>query len=228
MNIFYLDEDLDKNAEYHVDSHVVKMPTEVTQMLTTAVWVDKFLGFVPRALNKEETAIINAEKAKQPSIEERTFTRFLPSHINHPCTIWVRSSRSNYEWAFNYCDALNSEYRFRYRHTINHKSYDTALALPEIENMPDLGITPRPTCMPDDYKEEDVVNSYRMYYMMEKADFAVWKRRFKPPWWDDYLVQYDNKDPHEAYLNTVLAPTNKKKPHSQDYTHTGGIMRASS
>ena len=87
MNLFYLDEDLDKNAEYHVDSHVVKMPTEAAQMLTTAVWVDNLLGFVPRALTSEELAVINEHKALQPSIEERTFTRFLPSHPNHPCSI---------------------------------------------------------------------------------------------------------------------------------------------
>ena len=31
MNLFYLDENLDKCAEYHVDKHIVKMPLEVAQ-----------------------------------------------------------------------------------------------------------------------------------------------------------------------------------------------------
>ena len=35
MNIFILDEDLDKCAEYHVDKHIVKMPLEAGQMLCT-------------------------------------------------------------------------------------------------------------------------------------------------------------------------------------------------
>ena len=63
MNLFYLDEDLDKSAQYHVDKHIVKMPLEAAQLLCTAVWVDEVLGFVPRALNKEESKILNEKKA---------------------------------------------------------------------------------------------------------------------------------------------------------------------
>lgn len=219
MNLFYLHEDLDLNAQYHVDSHCNKMITEAAQLLTTAVWVDKFIGFVPRALNDEEKAIISAEKAKQPSIEERTFTRFIPTHINHPCAVWVRSSLDNFLWTYGYCDALNSEFCFRYRHDKNHKSFEAARKLPEPVNLPSLGITTRPQCMPDDYKDEDPIAAYRLYYMMEKAPFAVWKRRDKPEWWDEYFADYGGGDPHLAYLNTVNAPTNKSKPHSRDYEH---------
>lgn len=211
MNIFYLDEDIDKCAEYHVDSHVVKMPTEGAQMLTTAIWVDHFLGFVPRALTKEELSVINTEKAAQPSIEERTFTRFLPAHINHPCTIWARSSSANYEWLFAYVDALNCEWQYRYRHDHNHKSFAACMRLPSPRNLVGNELTPRPLCMPDEYKDENVINAYRMYYMAEKADFAVWKRRNKPDWWDPYMVQYSGKDPHEAYMNVLKAPTNKTR-----------------
>ena len=64
MNLFYLDENLDKCAEYHVDKHIVKMPLEVAQILCTSIWIDQFLGFIPRALNKEERDVLNAEKAK--------------------------------------------------------------------------------------------------------------------------------------------------------------------
>lgn len=222
LNIFYLDEDQQTNAIYHMDKHIVKMPTEVTQMLTTAIWVDKFLGFVPRKLEKDELSVINKEKAAQPSIEERTFTRFLPAHINHPCTIWVRSSAENYEWAFNYCAALNEEYRFRYRHEKNHKSYDTAAALPELSNLPNKGLTIRPMCMPVDYQDEgSVIDAYRMYYMMDKAPFAVWKRRFKPSWWNEDFAEYGGMDPHQSYLNTVAAGNNKKKSHGHDYDYLG-------
>ena len=63
MNLFYLDEDLDKCAEYHVDKHIVKMPLEAAQLLCTAVWIDHLLGFVPRALNAEEREVLNTAKA---------------------------------------------------------------------------------------------------------------------------------------------------------------------
>ena len=54
MNLFFLDNDLDKCAEYHVDKHIVKMPLEAAQLLCTAMWVDKVLGFCPHKLDKEE------------------------------------------------------------------------------------------------------------------------------------------------------------------------------
>jgi hypothetical protein len=222
VNLFYLDEDLDKNAEYHVDTHVVKMVTEATQLLTTTVWVDKFLGFIPRALTKDEQGIINEIKAHEAaiSIDNRKITRFLPTHYNHPCSVWIRSSLDNFQWVFNYASALNSEYRFRYRHSHNHKSFDTALRLPDTTNLRSQGITKRPLCMPNEYKQEGSdINCYRMYYMMEKADFAVWKRRFKPPWWDEKFVEYSGRDPHQCYLNTIKAPTNRGKIHSQEYDY---------
>ena len=62
MNLFYLDKNLDKCAEAHVDKHIVKMPLEVAQILCTTTWIDKHLGFVPRALNKEESDHLNSLK----------------------------------------------------------------------------------------------------------------------------------------------------------------------
>ena len=62
MNLFYLDQDLDKCAQYHVDKHIVKMPLEVAQLMCTAIWVDAHLGFVPRALEKEERDHLNELK----------------------------------------------------------------------------------------------------------------------------------------------------------------------
>lgn len=219
MNLFYLDEDLDKCAEYHMNTHVVKMPTEAAQMLTTAIWVDKYLGYVPRALDKAERDLLKGFADMEPSIEERTFTRFLPTHVNHPCSIWVRSSLDNYEWTYGYLDALNREWQFRWRHKNNHKSFDAAVALPEPVHLQRIGLTPHAQAMPDDYKDEGAIAAYRLYYNVEKGGWAVWKRRFKPPWWDEYLAEYGGKDPHQAYLNTVNAPTNKGKPHSRDYEH---------
>jgi hypothetical protein len=220
VNLFYLDENLEKNAEYHIDSHVNKMQLEAAQMLCSAIWVDKFLGFVPRALTPEERKVINdivVEEKKLP-ISDRKISPYLPTHLNHPCTIWTRSGMGNFEWVYNYIDALNSESRYRYRKTTDHKSFEVARNLPLPENLRGVGLTERPICMPEEYIEPgDPIASYRMYYMMDKADFAVWKRRNYPPWWDLGLVEYDNKDPHQSYLNTVKAPTNKNKPHSGDY-----------
>ena len=54
MNIFILDEDIDKCAEYHVDKHVVKMILESAQLLCTAHWIEKYIGYIPRKLTSKE------------------------------------------------------------------------------------------------------------------------------------------------------------------------------
>ncbi len=92
MNIFVLDQDIEKCAQYHCDQHVVKMILESVQMLCTA-------------LNKKgfETA-------------------YRSTHRNHPCVLWVEKSYANYLWLKNLVIALNAEYRFRYEKEADHKS----------------------------------------------------------------------------------------------------------
>ena len=62
MNLFYLDSDLDKCAEYHVDRHVNKMILEAAQLICTNLWIDHLFGFVPRAITKEENAILQTTR----------------------------------------------------------------------------------------------------------------------------------------------------------------------
>ena len=38
-------------------------------------------------------------------------------------------------------------------------------------------------CMPDECKVDDVVESYRNYYLMHKRHIAQWKKRNIPEWW---------------------------------------------
>ena len=98
MNLFYLDDDLDKCAEYHIDKHVGKMQLEAAQLMTTTLWVDRYLGYIPRKLTSEELGVINDAKRNEPSIDSRVFTRYLPTHINHPCAVWARSSLEHHYW----------------------------------------------------------------------------------------------------------------------------------
>ena len=97
MNIFILDENIDKCAEAHVDKHIVKMPLEAAQMLCTNHWIVKYLGHIPRKLESHEWQIIKEAKTN----EVRDFP-YLPTMYNHPCTIWARVSLDNYEWLFCY------------------------------------------------------------------------------------------------------------------------------
>lgn len=190
MNLFYLDDDLDKCAEYHIDKHVGKMQLEAAQLMTTTLWVDRYLGYIPRKLNSEELKELNSVKAKEPSIESRTFTRYLPTHVNHPCAIWARSSLEHHYWIICYINALNAE--TLYRGNKSHASCAEANRMPEPIRLPDIGWHKPALAMPDQLKSDDPVASYRRFYMLDKGPFASWKVRGKPHWWDDSLVEQQN------------------------------------
>ena len=63
-------------------------------------------------------------------------------------------------------------------------------------NLPDLGLTPFAQAMPDELKSDNAVESYRMFYMKDKAAIgkgANWKVRGKPHWWDEDIADYSNR-----------------------------------
>ena len=158
MNIFVLDDNVKTCAQYHCDKHVVKMLIEYAQMLSTTV----------RLTTDENIG-------------------YKITHKNHPCTVWVRESLSNWKWLRSLAKELNDEYRFRYGKEINHKSFDVIETLPE-PNIYDIGLTEFPMAMPEHCKQKTVVASYRNYYINEKAYFAKWKDGNVPFWFSEILV----------------------------------------
>ncbi len=152
MNIFYLDSDIKKCAEYHCDKHVIKMILETAQLLCSSHWVSG-----------------------------STYAPYQLSHKNHPCSIWVRKSLSNYRYLCNLGIELCNEYSFRYGK--KHKSQEVIEWC--INNEPkinDIGFSEPPTAMGDEYKLKSVIDSYRNYYKLAKKDFATWKNRNIPEW----------------------------------------------
>lgn len=84
MNIFILDYDIKKCAQYHVDKHVVKMCIEYAQLLSS---VHHHYG--------------------KPAGYRLT-------HKNHPCSVWARASLSNYKFLKELALELGDEYTHRY------------------------------------------------------------------------------------------------------------------
>jgi hypothetical protein len=77
---------------------------------------------------------------------------------------------------------LCKEYTYRYGK--RHKSQDVIeWCLDKKPNIVDKGFTEPPKAMPDEYKVESVVESYRNYYKGAKSGFAVWKSREVPDWY---------------------------------------------
>ena len=155
MNIFFLDTDVKKCAEYHCDKHVVKMILETAQLLCSAHHItNQVTDQVPYKL----------------------------SHKNHPCSIWVRTSLSNYLYLCELGLELCKEYTYRYEK--RHKSQDVIeWCVTNKVNICDKGLTEPPKAMPDEFKVKDVVESYRNYYMGAKKTFATWKKREVPIWY---------------------------------------------
>jgi hypothetical protein len=181
MNLFILDEDFDRCAEAHIDVHIGKMQLEAAQLLSTSLWIDEVLGFVPRALNSEELQEVKARCKAEPAISERIFLRYLATHHNHPCAVWARSSLGNFAWAHCYINALNSENIWRGNKS--HASCAEANRMPDPRHITGDHMTPFALAMPDEYKCANAVNAYRIYYNNDKASIASWKRRGPPDWW---------------------------------------------
>ena len=161
MNRFVLDENPEKAATYHNDKHVVKMILEEAQMLSTAHHLS-FSG-------------ISEDFASQI---------YKPTHINHPCSVWVRQSEQNYLWALSLFASLCKEYSIRYGKV--HKSFSLYPFLSVLpKNMPSNGLTPFPQAMPEYCKRPSSVEAYRVYYIMEKSSIAKWTKREKPDWWSE-------------------------------------------
>ena len=160
MNIFYLNRDPEIAAQMMCDKHVVKMILESAQMLSTA----------HRVLDGDTYAdLVGLYKM---------------AHRNHPSSIWVRSSDENYRWLYAHMIALMNEYTYRYG-----KHHATERLMEPLRNPPIVimetsqrSFSDPPQCMPDYCKNNDAVSAYQNYYILEKSDFATWKRRDKPEW----------------------------------------------
>ena len=172
MNIFILDWDVKKCTQYHVDKHVVKMILETAQLLCGVHHV-----------------------TDEVTTKYRTSTDQVPyklSHKNHPCAIWARKSLSNYLYLCELGLELSKEYTHRYGK--RHKSEMVILwCIMNKPNIPNIGFTEPAKAMPDEFKVDSVVESYRNYYMGAKSDLAAWKNREKPFWFEkkELNLQYD-------------------------------------
>lgn len=154
MNIFFLDWNVEKNAQYHCDKHVVKMILETAQLLCGV-----------HHMTAHDTVRVP----------------YKLSHKNHPCAIWARESLTNYLYLGELGLELSREYTHRYGK--KHKSQEVIewclMNKPQIQ---DIGFTTPPKAMPEEYKTEDVIESYRKYYVGAKKTFLTWKERQVPEW----------------------------------------------
>ena len=174
MNIFYTDHSPYVAAQGLPDKLVVKMILECAQMLSTAHHV------------LDGDAARDADKLCKCT------------HTNHPSSVWVRECRSNYVWLQVHFNALCAEYTRRYGKVhLTQKKLSSILTRPPV-NIPDnpeavydpatnklttFG-TPIAQCMPEQFRSDDPVASYRAYVQATKH-YAAWTKdpASRPEWW---------------------------------------------
>ena len=181
MNIFYLDKDPIEAAKQSCDKHVVKMIVESAQMLSTAH------RMIDGNLYTDKTKAgrnIKRWKHPNPNMEK---TLYKACHTGHPSTVWVMQSAYNYHWLYKHMMALNTEFKMRYGHILDHKTVqllEGALMYPPKNISLNTIATDPPPAMPDYCKiPGDSVASYRKYYIFEKQRFATWKSPSTVPAW---------------------------------------------
>ena len=141
MNIFYLSRCPKTAAKMQCDKHVVKMPLETAQLLSTAH--NEFGGDAP----------------------------YKTTHKNHPSAIWARSGLHQYKWLYEHFQALSDEYTRRYgRVHLSWERCSEALSEPPA-GIPVIYWNDPPQCMPWFCKDDNTVVAYRNYYEYKKQDW---------------------------------------------------------
>ena len=169
MNIFYTDPCPVISAQNLCDKHIVKMPLESAQMLSTA-W----------RLQTDHSLVYDPDWNDKRGIYQKAYE-------HHPSTKWASRSAKNYKWLFHHFVSLCIEYQYRYNKI--HASFGLLEALSSIPHLLrshhclDQTFTEPPMCMPDEYKaDKNTITAYRNYIHGEKKSFAVWAHRPAPAW----------------------------------------------
>lgn len=189
MNIFLLHDDATVAAQMQCDKHIVKMILELAQMLSTAHrMLDGQLRVEYSESGRKRKSYVYPNSKKDSVLYKAT-------HINHPCSIWVRSGSEQYTWAYEHFVALCNEYTYRYNkiHKTDKLLRNVLRELPE--NLPNCKSVRYPLAMPDRFITESkwvksfdhAIECYRNYYQSKQNDFKmVWSKRSTPEWFTEY------------------------------------------
>jgi hypothetical protein len=163
MNIFPIDKNPKKCAEWSCDQHVVKIISEAVLIYSSAL----------SYYDKEKWNEIPKEYKYGP--------------INLPLVRWA-INKKNRNWLAHYIFELNKEYEFRYEK--KHRAYQVFIYLAnEFNEMPYRDIEleyPEDfvQCMPDEFKCDNSIEAYKKYYTYKYIKGFKrpmrWSKRNKP------------------------------------------------
>lgn len=153
MNIFALDDSPGNAARCQHDRHVVKMILESAQMLSAAS---------------------HASPDQFPTRDLESL--YKPTHLNHPCNLWVRESANNYVWLALHMHALLAEYHHRFpgkSHACNRLMYEFMVTCARIADLPHSSKSHRRGGFLTDVEGVVAVNPSMIAFAASHSPFAV-------------------------------------------------------
>ncbi len=204
FNFFYLDDDVDKCARMHGDSHIRKMILECAQIVSYAI------RNVEPTVQWAETDVYST---KGP-------------HAKHPVVLWAQSCREAMLWVIDLGFALERECKRRKAANPvlckgwSSKPHASTHVLAFVRDHIPACIVPAsssdklepPSCVPDCYKrpEWSVMERYRMYYAAHKVDFTGlrWLPLVEEPF---FLDEYKKRARQDPEIQHAIARDQMKK-----------------
>jgi len=176
MNIFVFDRDADEAAWMMDDLRLGKMLIESGQLLATGL----------RERGATDEVFLRA------GIVTSKGTPWKSTHRNHPCAVWTRATYGNFRWLSRHAIGLAEcfsyrrgkehacEQAVRRMHAIGSRFFPAETGRRFDPRTHDLTMTPFVLAMPDEYKSDDPVESYRAY--LHSKENVKWNDE-PPSWW---------------------------------------------
>ncbi len=170
MNIFRLHNDPDEAAKLNQDLHVNKICLEVTQMLANCYSLEQLAS-------------------EAPLTQKGTVRKY--SHLKHPLSQHIMSSKGAFKWALQHGLALCEEFEYRFERKHFCETFIRWADKNTPQRILDLAESEWPQCFKQHIEcitPGDVVAGYRKYYKLCKSQFvirnkivyATWTGRPKP------------------------------------------------
>jgi len=193
MNLFILSLIQREIAQYMMDKHVSKILLEAVQMLCSAKRIldpddTEVNDRIYKLAHKNHPVTIWCRKSRANYIWTLDLVEELHKEwqfrYGHPATKMHKS----YLTAMILRENIPAEDRFeKYwaSQTSSDSKYSCEISTESRMNIEVHGLTAFALAMPDEYKSDDAVESYRRYYMSpEKQRIASWnKKRERPEWY---------------------------------------------
>ena len=131
---------------------------------------------------------------------------YQPTHVNHPCVLWLRQHDANMAWLISHGMALGIEYQHRF----NKIHASARVIISAVERYRETHNehyhsyckkhTPPALAMPDEFKCDDAVQAYIDYYIARKLDQRPkWTNRPIP---EEFTPHVDYRLPSLRKLRT--------------------------